>query len=195
MNKVFPSGLAVGIFDHLDEDGLDIARQYEDRLMLAEACDRLRFYAYHLAEHHCTPHGRGPSPNLFLSSVVQRTRRPSCRPLGNAACALSSGTCVRRDLYAGPIERWQARTWDRARLAPDRIGLFGIGSDAAPDHYAETSEILMNALKGGTLSYQGRHFELNSVPLTLRTHQRPTSADLDRHESTRIGSLGRCEWR
>lgn len=81
MDKAFPSGLAVGIFDHLDEDGPDIARQYEDRLMLAEACDHLGFYAYHLAEHHCTPHGRGPSPNLFLSSVAQRTRRLRVGPL------------------------------------------------------------------------------------------------------------------
>ncbi|WP_429585698.1 LLM class flavin-dependent oxidoreductase [Paraburkholderia youngii] len=58
----------------MDEDGSTIRRQYADRLTLAEAYDRLGFYAYHLAEHHCSPHGRSPSPNLFLSSVAQRTR-------------------------------------------------------------------------------------------------------------------------
>ncbi|TJW30874.1 MAG: LLM class flavin-dependent oxidoreductase, partial [Mesorhizobium sp.] len=67
MKKIFPSGLTFGIFDHLDENCDDIAQQYADRLTLAEACDRYGFYAYHLAEHHCTPHGRGPSPNLFLA--------------------------------------------------------------------------------------------------------------------------------
>lgn len=71
MNNGIPSKLTCGIFDHLDDDGRDAAQQYADRLTLAEKCDSLGFYAYHLAEHHCTPHGRGPSPNLFLSSVAQ----------------------------------------------------------------------------------------------------------------------------
>ncbi|MUT27114.1 MULTISPECIES: LLM class flavin-dependent oxidoreductase [Mesorhizobium] len=173
MDKAFPSDLAVGIFDHLDEDGLDIARQYEDRLMLAEACDHLGFYAYHLAEHHCTPHGRGPSPNLFLSSVAQRTRRLRVGPLVMLLALYHplrafEEICMLDQLSGGRLELGIGRG-----SLPIELGYFGIGSDAAPDHYAEASEILINALKGGTLSYQGRHFELNSVPLTLRTHQRP----------------------
>lgn len=81
MRKALPSKLASGIFDHLDDDGSPIGRQYADSLELAEAYDRLGFYAYHLAEHHCSPHGRGPSPNLFLSSVAQRTRHLRLGPL------------------------------------------------------------------------------------------------------------------
>ncbi|WP_244627632.1 LLM class flavin-dependent oxidoreductase, partial [Microvirga tunisiensis] len=53
------------------------------------------------------------------------------------------------------------------------LGYFGIDADAAPGRYAEASEIVIEAMKGGTLSYQGRHFELNGVPLTLGPHQRP----------------------
>ena len=71
----------------------------------------------------------------------------------------------------------------------------GLAAEAAPNHYAEASEILINAMKGDTLSYHGRHFELNDVPLTLRTHQRPhppTWIATNRPESA---SLGRCEWR
>jgi hypothetical protein len=54
---------------------------YRNRLSLAEAYDYLGFYAYPVAEHHCTPHGRAPSPNLFLSSVAQRTRSLRFGPL------------------------------------------------------------------------------------------------------------------
>ncbi|MDA9445745.1 hypothetical protein XI01_03140 [Bradyrhizobium sp. CCBAU 21360] len=49
-------------------------------LVLAEAYDRLGFYAYHVAEHHCAA-WKGPSPSLFLSSVAQRTRHLRLGPL------------------------------------------------------------------------------------------------------------------
>nr|WP_210334132.1 LLM class flavin-dependent oxidoreductase [Mesorhizobium sangaii] len=165
--------MTFGIFDHLDEDGRDIARQYADRLMLAEACDHLGFYAYHLAEHHCTPHGRGPSPNLFLSSVAQRTQRLRLGPLVMLLALYHplrafEEICMLDQLSGGRLELGIGRG-----SFPTEVGYFGIGADAAPGQYAEASEILINAMKGGTLSYQGRHFELNDVPLTLRPHQRP----------------------
>lgn len=177
MTNVFPSNLAFGIFDHLDEDGRDIARQYEDRLILAEACDHLGFYAYHLAEHHCTPHGRGPSPNLFLSSVAQRTRRLRLGPLVMLLALYHplrafEEICMLDQLSGGRLELGIGRG-----ALPIELGYFGIGADAVPGRYAEASEILLeilvNAMKVGTLCYQGRHFELNDVPLTLRPHQRP----------------------
>lgn len=93
MRKALPSKLAFGIFDHLDDDGSPIGRQYADRLELTEAYDRLGFHAYHLAEHHCSPHGRGPSPNLFLSSVAQRTRHLRLGPL--PCCLAFVIRCVR----------------------------------------------------------------------------------------------------
>ncbi|MGY3622071.1 LLM class flavin-dependent oxidoreductase [Bradyrhizobium sp. USDA 10063] len=173
MKDVFPSKLTCGIFDHLDEDGRDIGRQYADRLMLAEAYDRLGFYAYHLAEHHCTPHGRGPSPNLFLSSVVQRTRQLRVGPLVmllNLYHPLRAfeEICMLDHLSGGRLELGIGRG-----SLPIEWGYFGITADVASGRFEEASEILTRALKGGTLSHQGHHFELNGVPLTLAPHQRP----------------------
>ncbi|MCA1494790.1 LLM class flavin-dependent oxidoreductase [Ensifer sp. NBAIM29] len=173
MRKALPSKLTFGIFDHLDEDGGDIARQYADRLSLAEACDRLGFYAYHLAEHHCSPHGRGPSPNLFLSSVAQRTRQLRLGPLTMLLSLCHplrafEEICMLDHLSGGRVELGIGRG-----SLPIELAYFGIGSDAVPERYLEASEILMEAMRGGTLSYRGDHFELNNVPLTLRPHQRP----------------------
>ncbi|CAH2394255.1 conserved hypothetical protein [Mesorhizobium prunaredense] len=173
MKNAFPRGLTIGIFDHLDEDGCEIARQYADRLSLAEACDQLGFYAYHLAEHHCTPHGRGPSPNLFLSSVVQRTRHLRVGPMVMLLALYHplrafEEICMLDQLSGGRVELGIGRG-----SLPVELGYFGIAAEAAPGHYAEASEILIKAMKGDTLSYRGRHFELNDVPLTLRSHQRP----------------------
>ncbi|NRQ19246.1 LLM class flavin-dependent oxidoreductase [Ensifer sesbaniae] len=173
MRKALPSNLTFGIFDHLDEDGNTVARQYADRLKLAEAYDRLGFYAYHVAEHHCSPHGRGPSPNLFLSSVAQRTRHLRLGPLTMLLSLCHplhafEEICMLDHLSGGRVELGIGRG-----SLPIELAYFGIGADAVPGRYLEASEILMEAMRGGTLSYRGHHFELNNVPLTLKPHQRP----------------------
>ncbi|NVH78385.1 LLM class flavin-dependent oxidoreductase [Paraburkholderia sp. JPY432] len=173
MRYALSSKLAFGIFDHLDEDGSAIRRQYADRLTLAEAYDRLGFYAYHLAEHHCSPHGRSPSPNLFLSSVAQRTRGLRLGPLVmllslNHPLRAFEEICMLDHLSGGRVEMGMGRG-----CLPLELSYFGIDADTVPARYLEASEILMEAMRGGALSYRGHHFQLDNVPLTLRPHQQP----------------------
>src|SRR5215472_15921628 len=44
-----------GVFDHMDNSGVSLGQQIEERLRLIEAYDRGGFHAYHLAEH-MAPH-------------------------------------------------------------------------------------------------------------------------------------------
>lgn len=173
MHNTLSSTLAFGIFDHLDADGRDLADQYDDRLLLAEACDRLGFYAYHLAEHHCTPHGRSPSPNLFLSSVAQRTRHLRIGPMVTLLSLhhplrTFEEACMLDHLSGGRLELGIGRG-----SLPAELGYFGVSADEASGRYTEASEILVKAMRGGALSYEGSHFQLEDVPLTLTPHQRP----------------------
>ena len=70
-----------GVFDHMDRATMPLGAQYENRLKLIEAYDRLGFHAYHVAEHHSTPMGMAPSPSVFLAAVAQRTRRLRFGPM------------------------------------------------------------------------------------------------------------------
>ena len=70
-----------GIFEHMDATGLPLDRQYRERLELIQAFDRVGFYSYHLAEHHCTPLGLAPSPGIFLAAVANATKRLRFGPL------------------------------------------------------------------------------------------------------------------
>src|SRR5262245_2405902 len=70
-----------GVFDHMDDSGISLSQQFENRMKLAEAYDRFGFYAYHLAEHHGTPLGLAPSPGLFMAALAQRTKRLRFGPL------------------------------------------------------------------------------------------------------------------
>ena len=62
--------LKFGVFDHMDDAGRGLARQYEERLRLAEVCEVAQFRAYRVAEHHGTPHGIASSSNLFLAAMA-----------------------------------------------------------------------------------------------------------------------------
>src|SRR5437879_3794569 len=75
------SDLTFGIFDHLDRGRRSIAQLYDERLQIVAAYERGGFHAYHLAEHHSTPLGMAPSPNLFLVAVAQRTKTLRFGPL------------------------------------------------------------------------------------------------------------------
>ena len=60
--------LQLGIFDHLDDNGIPTADLFETRLKLIEQYDRGGFRSYHIAEHHSTPLGMAPSPSVFLAA-------------------------------------------------------------------------------------------------------------------------------
>jgi alkanesulfonate monooxygenase SsuD/methylene tetrahydromethanopterin reductase-like flavin-dependent oxidoreductase (luciferase family) len=173
MNNVHQSSLKIGIFDHLDDRGGDIGEQYSDRLRIAEACDRAGFYAYHVAEHHGTPHGLAPSPNLFLSAMAQRTRSLRLGPLVmllNLYHPLRAfeEVCMLDQLSGGRVDLGVGRG-----AVPLELGFFGISGEAIDGRYQEASEILLQAMRGGTLNYHGRYFTLQDVPITLSPVQKP----------------------
>src|SRR3954468_4415166 len=70
-----------GVFDHIDEGGLAVGQQFEERLALVERYEQAGFHAYHLAEHHGTPLGHGPSPSVFIAAATQRTTTLRLGPL------------------------------------------------------------------------------------------------------------------
>src|ERR1700736_493711 len=161
-----------GIFDHLDHAGGSLRQQYSARLKIAAACDEAGFLAYHVAEHHGTPHGMAASPNLFLSAVAQRTKRLRLGPLVmllnlyhplrafEEICMLDQLSGGRLDLGIG-------------RGAPLELSFFGISAEEAQGRYSEAAEIVLAAMKTDKLSYKGRYFKLDNVPITLSPLQRP----------------------
>ena len=69
------------VFAVIDHSGQALRDFYATRLNLVERYDRAGFYAYHVAEHHGTPLGMSPSPTVFLSAAIQRTKRIGLGPL------------------------------------------------------------------------------------------------------------------
>jgi len=162
-----------GIFDHLDRSDLPLAQFYEDRLSLIEAYDRGGFYCYHLAEHHSTPLGMAPSPSVFLSAVAQRTRALRFGPLVYLLpfyhpLRLLEEICMLDQLSGGRLEFGVGRG-----ISPIETRYYGLVREQTQEMYDEVFQILLAGLSQKSLTFEGKFYHYNGVPIELETIQKP----------------------
>jgi alkanesulfonate monooxygenase SsuD/methylene tetrahydromethanopterin reductase-like flavin-dependent oxidoreductase (luciferase family) len=165
--------LAIGVFDHLDSSGLPLAEFYENRLKLAEAYDRLGFYAYQVAEHHATPLGLAPSPSVFLAAVAQRTRRLNFGPLVYTLplyhpLRLIEEICMLDQMSGGRLQFGVGRG-----ISPIETRYYGVDPDVAPRMFAEAFEVVMRGLQSRALDFSGEFYRFDNVPLEVEPLQKP----------------------
>jgi alkanesulfonate monooxygenase SsuD/methylene tetrahydromethanopterin reductase-like flavin-dependent oxidoreductase (luciferase family) len=162
-----------GVFDHLDRTGASLPDYYEDRLKIVEAYDRAGFYGYHIAEHHSTPLGMGPSPNIFLAAVAQRTRRLRFGPMVYVVplyhpVRLIAEICMLDQMSGGRLEMSFGRG-----ASPIELEYFGADPAQAQDIYNEAVEVILRGLTHKTLDFHGKHFDFDNVPMELEPLQKP----------------------
>lgn len=162
-----------GAFDHVDASGLPLGEHLEARLRLAEVYDRCGIHGYHVAEHHGTPLGYAPSPSVLLSAVAQRTRRMRIGPLVYMLpmyhpLRLLEEICMLDHMSNGRLMLGVGRG-----VSPHELKLFGVDLSKAQEMYVEAFEILMKGFREDRLTYQGKHYQFDQVPITLKPLQQP----------------------
>ena len=144
-----------GVFDHIDEGGLPVGQQFEERLALIERYEHAGFHAYHLAEHHGTPLGHAPSPSVFLAAATQRTTTLRlgplvyCLPLYHPL-RLIEEVCMLDHLSDGRLQLGVG-----AGVSPVEVGFFEVDWDSRRDRFDETFEILLKGLASDELTHHG----------------------------------------
>src|SRR5579872_5751247 len=162
-----------GIFDHMDRGRSDIGRQFDERLRLIELYEKAGFHAYHLAEHHATPLGMAPSPSVFLAAVAQRTKTLRFGPLVYTVnlyhpLRLIDEICMLDQMSGGRLELGIGKG-----ISPHELAYYGVAPEKAQGLYVEASSVILKALAGGTLSFQGEQFRFDEVPIEVTPVQRP----------------------
>jgi alkanesulfonate monooxygenase SsuD/methylene tetrahydromethanopterin reductase-like flavin-dependent oxidoreductase (luciferase family) len=162
-----------GVFDHMDRGTVPLAEQYENRLKLLEAYERLGFYGYHIAEHHTTPLGMASSPSVFLAAAAQRTHRlrfgalvyplPMYHPL-----RLAEEVCMLDHLSNGRLEVGVGRG-----VSPFELEHYGIDPARSRDEYFEAFAVIIKALTSRTLDHEGKFYKFRDVPIEIEPLQRP----------------------
>ena len=162
-----------GIFDHLDATGQKLAEYYADRLALIRLFERSGFRSYHVAEHHATPLGMAPSPNLFLSAVAMQTERLRFGPLVYALplyhpLRLVQEICMLDQMSAGRLEIGFGRGASAIEAA-----YFGNDHEEAEPVYREYLSIVLDGLAKGRLDHAGEYASFDDAPLFVEPYQKP----------------------
>lgn len=172
MDAVAPA-IRFGIFDWLDDDGAGPGSVYEHRLRLLEAADRGPFWCYHVAEHHGTPLGLAPSPNVFLAAAAARTRRIRLGAMVNVLplydpVRLVEEICMLDHLSGGRLELGVGRGG-----SPGELALFGVNPEQTRDMSREALEVVLAGLTTGRFEHEGRYFTRTGVSTPMRPVQKP----------------------
>lgn len=162
-----------GVFDHMDRGQSPLDRLYEERLTLAEEYDRAGFHGYHVAEHHATPLGVAPAPGIWLSAVVQRTRRLRIGPLVYLLplyhpLKLLEEICMLDQMSGGRMMLGIGRG-----ISPIELRYYDIDPQQAPAMYQESLEIILRGMTNPTLTFEGAFYRYKDVPMELAPVQRP----------------------
>ncbi len=162
-----------GVFDHVDRYEVPLTDYYEARLRVIEAYDRLGFHAYHIAEHHSTPLGMAASPSIFLAAVAQRTRTLRFGPMVYALplyhpLRLIEEICMLDQMSGGRLDIGFGRG-----ASPTEIEYFGVDPRDAEPIYNEALALIVKGLTEETLSFQGKFFRFENVPMELKPLQKP----------------------
>ena len=166
-----------GVFDHIEHlPGVPLGQLFEERLTLMEALDEAGFFAYHLAEHH-TPavHSMAPSQNVFLAAASQRTKRLR---FGPGVYVLPLHHPLRLIEEVSMLDHLSG---GRLELGVGRGGVleaffWGQEGDEATNalRYDETLAALRAGLANDELSFSGKFYNFERVPMRLRPRQQPT---------------------
>lgn len=163
-----------GIFDQMDCSGRPLHLQYEERLQLAEMYDQYGFHCFHQSEHHSTPLSMAPSQNVFLSAVAQRTQRLRLCPLVyllpiHHPVRLAEEICMLDHLSNGRLEFGIGQG-----ASPHELEALGRLPQDAPSAYAEAYEVLQKYFRSDLLTHEGRFWNIQDMPITIKPLQQPT---------------------
>lgn len=162
-----------GVFDHLDADGQALQQTYETRLNVIEGYERLGFRSYHIAEHHFTPLGMGASPSVFLAAVAQRTRKLRFGPLIYAVpfshpIRLAEEIAMLDHMSGGRLEMGFGRG-----ASPIELAYLGYDEETTTEAFKEGVDVILGALTSKRLTYHGKRFTFDDVPMHMPPLQQP----------------------
>jgi alkanesulfonate monooxygenase SsuD/methylene tetrahydromethanopterin reductase-like flavin-dependent oxidoreductase (luciferase family) len=137
--------------------------------------EELGFAYYQVAEHHSTPLGAAPSPNILLAAIAKATTRLRFGPLCwllplYEPLRLYEELCMLDQLSHGRLEVGIGRGVSR-----HEVGFFNRDPASTRALFEEALAVLLAALEGegGVLTTPGPSYRYRQVPLVLSPYQKP----------------------
>jgi alkanesulfonate monooxygenase SsuD/methylene tetrahydromethanopterin reductase-like flavin-dependent oxidoreductase (luciferase family) len=168
--------MKIGLFDHIEYGGRPLSQLFDERLKFIQACDEAGFYCLQLAEHHQTPLNMVPIPGVFLGAVARLTKQIKMGPLVYLLPIISplrliDEICMLDHLSNGRLEVGVGRG-----VSPFELKYHKIEHDQSREIFIDAYNCLKAGLTTDQLTYNGKHFQFENVPIALRPLQQPYPA-------------------
>jgi luciferase family oxidoreductase group 1 len=141
--------LRLGVLDQSPvRSGGNVADAVHETLDLAEACDRLGYHRYWLAEHHSTPGLAGSSPEVLIGQVAARTARIRVGSGGvmlqhYSPLKVAESFRVLEALFPGRVDLGIGRA-----PGSDQLTARALRDDAGPEYFPQQVADLVGFLHG-----------------------------------------------
>ena len=168
--------MQIGLFDHIENGERPLATLFDERLTFIQAADEAGFYCLHLAEHHQTPLNMVPVPGVFLGAVARATKRIRLGPLTYllplySPLRLIDEICMLDHLSKGRMEVGVGRG-----VSPFELKFHKVDHDQSREIFTDAFHCIRAGLTTDTLTYSGKHYQYDNVPIPMRPLQQPYPA-------------------
>ena len=164
-----------GMFYVLECPDGDFSRAYKEMLGQIEYAEELGYDSVWLAEHHGSPYGSLPSPQVAMAAIAKITERMR---IGLAVSILPFDHPVRVaedfamvDVISnGRLDLGVGRGYQ-----PREFKMLGLEDKQqhSREIFEESLDIIVGLWENETFSYKGKHFQLEDVTITPRPVQKP----------------------
>ncbi len=162
-----------GIFDQIEVTGQSLHDLYRDRLAVVRAAEDAGFERYHKSEHHMIRLDAIPQLGLFFAAAAQHTQRirlaslvyllPFHHPL-----RLAEEICSLDHLLEGRFDVGVGRG-----ISLPEHELWGLETDRMQENFDETLAVLQAALTSDSLTFHGKKYHFDDLPIVLHPYQQP----------------------
>ena len=167
--------LEFGLFDSVEWSETDSAYEtYERRLEMAEYADKNDYFCFHLVEHHTSPLSIAPSSGIFLSALIQHTKRIRLGPLGfllpfHNPLRLYHEICMLDNMSQGRLELGFGR--GIVSIEAERFGL--PPEEERREMMRECLDVLLTGFNNEVLDYEGKYYNYSGIQLFQKPYQKP----------------------
>lgn len=168
--------MKIGLFDHIEHGERPLAQLFDERLTFIQACDQAGFYCLHLAEHHQTPLNMVPVPGVFLGAVARMTKRIRLGPLVYLLPLYSPLRMIDEICMLDHLSHGRAEIGVGRGVSPFELKYHKVEHDQSREIFIDAFNCISAGLVTERLSYKGKHYDYENVPIALQPLQKPYPA-------------------
>jgi alkanesulfonate monooxygenase SsuD/methylene tetrahydromethanopterin reductase-like flavin-dependent oxidoreductase (luciferase family) len=165
--------MRIGLFDHVEDGGRPLSVLLDERLEFAAAADAVGIYCLHIAEHHATPLNMVPVPGVYLGAVARATRRMRLGPLVYLLPLYSPLRMIEEICMLDHLSHGRLDVGIGRGVSPFELKFHKVEHDESRDIFIDAYKCISAGLTTDTLTYDGKYFAYDNVPIALRPLQQP----------------------